>query len=180
MPTRASTKSAHEKPGARTASKPATSPANTVMGSTAARVTTSQRVTGSGSTPGGGLVVRRAYSQAARRPVPGAASSLISLMRETLCGARAGAGRRSEQRSRRRGAHAREPADPARADVYERDVRRGLAGHSPDQPRRRSGLLERPDQEPGEQREHRAGGVALAVADRRSGLRGGGERHGGR
>src|ERR1700744_3365788 len=50
-------------PGRPTANNAATRPANRVIGSTAARVTTIQRVTKSTGPSGGGVVVRRAYAQ---------------------------------------------------------------------------------------------------------------------
>ncbi len=55
-------------PGRRTASSVATAPATSVMGSTAARVRTSQRDTGSRARPLGGLVVRNTSTQAESRP----------------------------------------------------------------------------------------------------------------
>src|SRR5271156_4238517 len=54
-------------PGCPTASSAATSPANNVIGSTAARVMTSHRVTASTGPSGGGLVVRSAYAHELRR-----------------------------------------------------------------------------------------------------------------
>ncbi len=63
IPSVASAHRPYENPSARTPSRPATSPPNSVIGSTAARVTTSQRVTPSSDAigrSGGGLVVRSA------------------------------------------------------------------------------------------------------------------------
>ena len=63
------------KPWRRTASSVATAPATSVMGSTAARVSTSQRDTGSRGRPLGGLVVRSTSTQAENRPWVGRTSA---------------------------------------------------------------------------------------------------------
>src|SRR6476620_7659874 len=62
MPTSASPSQRQSRPGSPIASKAATRPETRVMGRTAARVTTSQRVTASTGASGGGFVVRRAYA----------------------------------------------------------------------------------------------------------------------
>ena len=67
-PAKASRSSPGLKPGRCTASRVATAPATSVMGSTAARVSTSQRDTGSRARPLGGLVVRSTSTQAENRP----------------------------------------------------------------------------------------------------------------
>ncbi len=59
IPAMAKTSQRQSTPGVRTASSPATSPATSVIGSTAARDTTIQRVTASIG-PSGGFVVRSA------------------------------------------------------------------------------------------------------------------------
>ena len=67
-PAKASTSRPALKPWRRTASSVATAPATRVMGRTAARVSTSQRDTGSRGRPVGGLVVRSTSTQAENRP----------------------------------------------------------------------------------------------------------------
>src|SRR5579875_1856067 len=62
IPVIASTSQRQSSPGLPTASNAATKPANSVMGSTAARVTTIHRVMASTGPFAGGLVVRRAYT----------------------------------------------------------------------------------------------------------------------
>ena len=63
IPTSARTSQRQSRPGSPTASSAATRPDTSVIGSTAALVTTSQRVTMSIGASGGGLVVRSAYAQ---------------------------------------------------------------------------------------------------------------------
>ena len=63
IPTTASTSQRQSRPGSPIASSAATNPAKSVIGSTAARVTTIQRVTASTGPSGGGLVVFSAYIQ---------------------------------------------------------------------------------------------------------------------
>ena len=65
------------KPWRRTASSVATAPATSVMGRTAALVSTSQRDTGSRGRPLGGLVVRRTSTQAENRPWVGRAACVV-------------------------------------------------------------------------------------------------------
>src|SRR5579885_3651814 len=67
MPAKASTNRPGRSPGRCTASSVATAPATRVMGSTAARVRTSQRDTGSRGRPVGGFVVRNTSTHAASR-----------------------------------------------------------------------------------------------------------------
>ncbi len=71
IPTTARTSQRQSKPGSPIANSPATRPETRVIGSTAARVTTSPRVTVSVGPSAGGLVVRSAYAHdLSREPAP--------------------------------------------------------------------------------------------------------------
>src|ERR1700745_876060 len=70
IPTTARTSQRQSSPGLPTASRAATRPDTRVIGSTAARVTTSHRVTASTGPSGGGLVVRSAYAHDLSREPP--------------------------------------------------------------------------------------------------------------
>src|SRR5579884_3284543 len=95
IPTIANTSQRQSSPRLPTASNAATRPATTVIGSTAARVTTIQRVMASTGPSGGGLVVRRAYPHDrahdfSREPAVSSGIDVLASRRHDRCRVRLG------------------------------------------------------------------------------------------